>query len=272
MIRSLSIQDRSKVPLKHLQGLKIPDEIDFSPGVNIIVGPNGSGKSTIMQLLAQYFLCYQGGVQKLTRPACEFLFERGVPLNGYRVDHDGGPVMFFDSARKPGLDRVGFDYDFMTEGIQQLHTHGSHGEQQLTQMTRTLHGIFGEFPAFPIPQHYQGLNGPGTPPSNVVAHAKSLEGTGVGTVLLDEPENSLQIDRQYGLFLNLVRKPPKAQVIVVTHSMFAYRLPGVNYIETKPGFLKEARRIIEQAEIEFSPIVQKAVKALDRAVKNDSNI
>jgi predicted ATPase len=75
---------------------------------------------------------------------------------------------------------------------------------------------------------------------------------GPKTLIFDEPESGFSMPWQVGLWNNVFSKvdPARFQVIVATHSPFAIGIPGTNYIEMKPGYLREclnaAQRFVDR--------------------------
>lgn len=70
---------------------------------------------------------------------------------------------------------------------------------------------------------------------------------GPHTMILDEPDQSLDLDMQarfWGAIPHIVRDK-NLQVIAATHSVFAAILPGANYIELTPGYLAEVRAALK---------------------------
>jgi predicted ATPase len=64
---------------------------------------------------------------------------------------------------------------------------------------------------------------------------------GPKTLIFDEPESGFSMPWQVGLWHNVFGKvdPSRFQVIVATHSPFAIGIPGTNYIEMEPGYLRQ---------------------------------
>ncbi len=75
---------------------------------------------------------------------------------------------------------------------------------------------------------------------------------GPKTLIFDEPESGFSMPWQLGLWENVFSKvdPQRFQVIIATHSPFAIGFPGTNYIEMKPGYLREclnaAQRFVDR--------------------------
>lgn len=76
--------------------------------------------------------------------------------------------------------------------------------------------------------------------------AKRAEGP--KTLIFDEPESGFSLPWQAGLWSNIFGKvdPERFQVIVATHSPFALGIPGANYIEMEPGYLRECLKAARQ--------------------------
>ncbi|KVP39545.1 AAA family ATPase [Burkholderia ubonensis] len=75
---------------------------------------------------------------------------------------------------------------------------------------------------------------------------------GPKTLIFDEPESGFSLPWQAGLWHNVFGKvdPARFQVIVATHSPFALGIPGANYIEMSPGYVREcltaAQRFVDR--------------------------
>lgn len=65
---------------------------------------------------------------------------------------------------------------------------------------------------------------------------------GPKTLLFDEPESGFSLPWQSGLWQNVFAQidPQEFQVIIATHSPFALRIPGANYIEMEPGYMTQS--------------------------------
>lgn len=65
---------------------------------------------------------------------------------------------------------------------------------------------------------------------------------GPKTLLFDEPESGFSLPWQSGLWQKVFAQidPQEFQVIVATHSPFALRIPGANYIEMEPGYMTQS--------------------------------
>lgn len=71
---------------------------------------------------------------------------------------------------------------------------------------------------------------------------------GPKTLIFDEPESGFSLPWQEGLWNNIFSKvdPAKFQLIVATHSPFALGIPGANYIEMEPGYIRQSMDSLER--------------------------
>ena len=260
MISEVILQDLSRACVPHapavksLQGVR---RVEFKPGLNILWGPNGSGKSTLLTAIARMLHCEQGGRTCVTDHSMQAVFT--VPSDRSKVGewsstmadgilpvHDGQPTTFCDPSVAVGLvgGMAGFDYDFLLEGTDNAMYAGSAGEVTNNRMRHALLSVVD-------PQKHVA---PATwrtskESSRAKAVAAFLAGSipkGQLTVLLDEPDRSLSIKFQAGLWYNLARQYGKnVQVIAATHSPLALSLPDTHYVEMIPGYLAECRKVVE---------------------------
>jgi len=252
--------------------LKGRQRIDFKPGLNILWGPNGSGKSTVLTLIARMLHCEQGGVSCVTSRSIENAFTvAGTSRNGDRTEtlpvgvvpvHDGQPAMHFDPSHAVGLECGGaaIDWDFSNMGIANTMFQGSSGQTVMMRINTILGAIIRptEFPKTIEWKH--PLVEPTERPTDkwrmkAWEVAQFLKGTierGQPTVLLDEPDRSLSLKTQAGLWQNLAKRyAGNIQIIAASHSPLALKLPGANYIEIEPGYLAECERVMEMHALGF---------------------
>ena len=264
MIHNITIKDPKKTPVPWLP--KVPflategTVIGFKPGLNILFGPNGSGKTTLLLALARVFHCEQGGVPTITHESLRGLELRGSPLanhklnalEGIEVKHDGRIVGHFDPNKTVGTIGGAFDDDFMDEGLRSIMLKGSAGQLHTDRMARVLNRKPGP------PDDKVGSHGK---PGDVWydMHAEALDAMKANapvspedqpTWLLDEPERSLDITARANLWCALGKGCASRQVILASHDPIIVILTmsgavKAHFIETKPGYLKECREVLE---------------------------
>jgi len=251
MITELRITDRENTPIKwwtKVKGLQRRKVFRFEPGLNLIVGPNGSGKSSILKALATLTHCHQGGVPKVTNESIQVFHRRWNKktekkvLDGMEIVTDGQPVHFFDPEATPGLMAGGtaFDYDFGMVGIQDMFgpQSSSSGQAVLMRMGRILMAAK-DLPAGAVVEEAARVY----KDEELWEVAKrGLEGTiekGQRTVLLDEPDRSLDLLNQVTVWAALHRWMPHIQIIVASHNPLAFGRKRAHYIETVKGYTEE---------------------------------
>ncbi len=220
--------------------LKDRKSLKFKPGLNLIVGPNGTGKSTILRLIARWLHCEQGGVQAVTDSSVgNIRVFGGAFQTGIRPIHDGSPIVYFDPDNKVGTFGGEFDWDFGMEGVQNTLFKGSSGEAVIHRIIKALEAlVWGKFPEVKWKTHLED--------KTKKKVSQWLRGTGKKerpTVLLDEPARALDLDKQITIWVRIAQAK-NVQVIVATHSVFAFFVPGAHIIETEEGFAKTVRRAI----------------------------
>lgn len=221
MISLLEVRSPGKTALPHWESVfPRPVRWEFRPGLNILWGRNRSGKSSILSLLAVMLHAKQGGVSKVTT------WGDGYSRPEYDPDHcrlvyDGQPIAYVDPSLSNGLIGGSFDSDFAAQGWRNARLKASHGETTLHRLDGVMRDWAG---AKPLPA------GPTIPPPSIPAGPKTL--------LLDEPDRSLDLDTQFQVWREGILRGPLSQhqIIVATHSPFATRVPGAHYIDLSPDY------------------------------------
>lgn len=242
--------------------------VEFKPGLNIIFAPNGTGKSTLLQIMAQFTACEQGGVSTITNSWLNDVsgFSKNK-LDGLKVSHDGQPVMYCNPRNAVGLfgGMAAFDDDFMSEGIAEIQLKESTGYTTMSRLNKILAVLAGKQP---LPEKIAQKNG------TLNDYAKKLlEATiplGSKTVLLDEPESGLAIQAQSKLW-KLVQKAAiekDIQIIIATHSPFALTCKA-NFIELSPGYVNIAKEEIKQLAQHIEILDE--IKKLKDEIENKEN-
>lgn len=242
MIKSLHILAPEKSHIAWLSSnppaaLAKPRKFDFGSGINIFVGQNGTGKSTVLKILAQAMHCEQGGRSVVTSSSINDLYlDHESGLEAYSIEHDGQAVFHFDSSHTVGLigGMAGFDDDFLEDGFCNAMYKGSNGQTILNRLNGLLTDILFDN-SFEI-EYRASLHKKGA------KVRKFLKGTiekGPRTILLDEPDRGLDLRMQRGLwrlFRDIVAEG-RNQIIIASHSPFAFRIPEATYHEFGNGYL-----------------------------------
>lgn len=233
--------------------------IRFQPGLNIVVGTNGSGKSTTLNSCGLSLAAVQGGTSVVTRDWLDKVFAFADNENiifTWNVVHDGQPAVYVDPRVVVGLSAGGFafDDDFMSAGIDSLMFRGSTGEKTLARINEAAGMILGKVP-MPSEVVYKisrsSVNDFWRSRLNVAEKLLRGDGSnGPPTIILDEPESCLSIPMQVNFWKHLIggdqNRFANLQVIIATHSPFAFNIPFANYIELDKGYVEQCRKALRE--------------------------
>jgi energy-coupling factor transporter ATP-binding protein EcfA2 len=258
MIRSLTIHNPAGTPISWFEKVFPEKErvFRFKPGINVLWGKNGSGKSTLLKCMATMLCCEQGGTPALTEEAIRNLFStlgRSMSLKELKLEdcvtlsHDGQPTQLVDASATPGIIAGTFDYDFMDAAMMSM-ARASSGQKHGSRIVHALDdALFGRPPAAIARKVSPGrLNS--TWQDWHKRAEKILKGSGKKgqrTILLDEPERSLDIPATIKMWMIIRGLASEVQFIVASHSLFALRLPNTNYIELSPGYIEESAKCLD---------------------------
>lgn len=282
MITDLIIKDSPAVP--YLMGSTLmqthPEgKIDLSlDKPNLLLGPNGSGKSALMKMLALRFLAYTTGFSAFDDAYVSSLGEinglwgrenswgqnwRYMP--GVKCSTDEAPAVYFRPGMIPG-DNTSLTHAMMC-GYMDLAREVAHcvdnkssGQGNQAMLEYAVAVMRGKAKL----DKYQMQNwSHGDAPRDLKKdkgwvsdghwQAETLKkkfgisaAPKMPVVLLDEPEQSLDVHAQMRLWSAIKDAPAHGvQVIVATHSPLPLLEPErYNFIETEPGYLAIANNLL----------------------------
>lgn len=216
-------------------------DMDFKTGINLILGANGSGKSSIISCLHSFVgLRNDFGRERQDVDFLENIQQRLVDV--YNVEVTGKVCKTL--CYKPQELRESFDLNFMQSDIR---TAISSRFQSVGEGRVSYHQFFSNY----VSENYQFSS------DDYIALKKLPQMIDYAHLLItaDEPENSMAINMQFGLFDWFCEFAEawgeRLQLVIATHSVAAFKLaeknlPYVNVIELNKGWVKKInKRIME---------------------------
>jgi len=265
MIKSITLhKGRKSFTHKLYKHSKKDVTFNFTDGVNVITGRNGAGKSVLLTMLR--FRC---GIEKDSTYA-RMIHPMDLSKNFFDDEYYTIPEYCDKQLKNRELPNVSIDWDgsivhYLTpeffnpkeiwtrldsplpkgrelfSGIDALigmTTKNSTGEKSINLLMR-INGLHTDYDP-PL----KNANDVWTYADKIYQDwVKSLPKDGKPTLLIDELDHHLDIDNQktYWDFINFLAK--KWQVIVVSHSAFAFMRTDVNHIPLDKKYLKSVQQI-----------------------------
>ena len=216
-------------------------DMDFKPGLNLILGANTSGKTSILESIQSYVGYSRDFWSEKQHLDLIKNYHKSIQER-YNVDIKGGICKYLSYKPEELKEVTDFEYntqsDFKTRVMSNFQSRG--------EGRRSYHDHFINY----VQQNYMFT------PDELKRLKENYDGDiDIKTLLItaDEPENSMAINMQFGLF-DWFYEFAKAwgdrvQIIVATHSVAAFKmaqknLPDVNVIELNKGWVKRINKQI----------------------------
>lgn len=215
--------------------------MDFKPGLNLILGANTSGKTSILESIQSYVGYSRDFWSEKQHLDLIKNYHKSIQER-YNVDIKGGICKYLSYKPEELKEVTDFEYntqsDFKTRLMSNFQSRG--------EGRRSYHDHFVNY----VQQNYMFT------PDEVQTLKESYDGEiDIKTLLItaDEPENSMAINMQFGLFDWFYEFAKvwgdRLQIIVATHSVAAFKmaqknLPDVNVIELNKGWVRRINKQI----------------------------
>jgi energy-coupling factor transporter ATP-binding protein EcfA2 len=282
MITNITIVEPSSLPIewwsknKRLKSIK---EVDFKPGLNIIIGKNNSGKSSLLTLMAKMFYAERDRFPTLSNDNILELFP--VPgkakvnyLSSVKVSFDNNIVCYYDPMREPKEMKVSppnvspaqannFPVNHPMANHMRVNGHVVVSQPSVfytksvlvknssIQIMKDIGGLITKMqktktPIYKLEDRKRLSNLWVRRLEKVEEWLKpNVDMNGLPTILLDEPDRIFDLSQQQNMWKVLSKvASEKAQVIIASHSLFGMNIPNANYIELTPGYHEQCQNAI----------------------------
>lgn len=219
---------------------------EFKPGLNVLFGPNGCGKSTILKALKAHSLITTIGWSKYInhmelgfsfdphkfasqKVAAVAMMNRFCPGEA-EVEWDGTPSLFNSSDASCAIGKNIYESDGILNTaenmLNRMSTHST-GEQRAWHWNKLQDVLSTTVPkTVPLPKEFDTCNSQWKIAWECIkTFLDEKKPTGINTLLLDEPDQYLDMPMQKEFWCDVVFDLAKDyQVIIATHSPFALTL------------------------------------------------
>lgn len=258
MIRNVVIRDNTRLPYQYAKDLPSfanGREYIFKDGVNVIVGKNGCGKSTLFKTLKAYLMVahdecgakdgeFSRTVDRL-RSKWQTLDTEDIFLDGVDVYADYRRNVFAFTPRFERTDEYTLS-SFRRFGDTINLMHASSGEQTASALSSLFNLMFSKDAKLKFDYENEIRNEDYQ--KYVAEHRVECEPS--WTVLMDEPDSSMDIGNAEQVYGILSQRKKNTQIIAVVHNpLLIYKLStlkGVNIIEMSEGYVDEVRSMVDK--------------------------
>lgn len=239
----------------------LPKKVEFKGGLNVLIGANGCGKSTLLNLLTDFTLARDGLHSQYTfwEKVCTFYPEAFnlcdhdyTPQTLFSIDNDYDvPVNRMDSLDMKKTEGGG-DFASMRDFSQFFNeARMSKGQKIISTINATIAEVNEKNEAysleklFPNPKTYNDVWGTAIEKTKeAVLGFHKPQRKKMPVLLMDEPDESLDVINLDMLKNFLLKASEKMQLIVVLHNPLLIKAladKGANIIELSENYLQKIR-------------------------------
>ena len=253
MIQRIRITDNTNTPVNYayvLPAFANGKEYTFTDRVNVIVGENGCGKTTLLKMLRAYLMVYQDECGKgmynsvlhtVYNWTCDEMNDGADVYADYRLNTFS---MFAAEDRRPDVamesfERFGQAYELMRSSKGQKTTYALCSLfdkifNKGANLTFNYEEVFKDCPLY----------------IDYVNKHRVLDSENTWTILMDEPDNSVDIERVSELYDIFSVPKENTQVIAVIHNPFLIaklsKVKSVNMIEMSDGYVEKINKFVRK--------------------------
>lgn len=248
MIRKIKFKDLEKLPLnckyiKNTNIFKNDQEIEFSEGLNLIIGKNGCGKSTLINIIGSYLMCNTLMRSKVSSIELSNIINYDSDFNYFildgvdvEADYRVSTFKIIDKAEGNPLNGENVPESFI---INSEISHKSRGESNLSRLGVLSSMMYNpKLHRFDVSEYEN--NDKFKLFSDYIKRNNYIPKTPRFTLLLDEPDNNLDMYEIDKLGNDLIEGSETSQILAVVHNpALIYKLSqyDINIIEMSEGYM-----------------------------------
>lgn len=258
MIEKIIITNKKDLWNSYMGEILQEIEYNFTSGINIIVGENGCGKTTLFKAIYNYMLAHNGiyssvPSRRLLFPKSNLFDNKQIP-NGMKVKADYKSRLYrLISFQDTCVNERIFDHDANLEMFATLQ-HTSKGEECHHSFYKMMDIMFKVGKEYDFIQRLtdkkQQLNNSldGFCDKFIQYYKENqIEWNGKVTMMLDEPDNNLDVINLKHLYDVLTFEHPEIQIIAIIHNIALIKKLldatkkgniKINFIEMSENYLK----------------------------------